>query len=90
MKAIWKFPLEGPGRNVIQMPLGAKVLCAQNQHEKPTLWAMVESEDAKHAVTRVFFVIGTGHEAPMEIEDWTYIDTVQMAGGSLVWHVFEV
>lgn len=86
MNAIWKFPLEIEGEQVLQMPLGSEILCAQVQEGRLCLWAIVDSEMPRER--RTIVIVGTGH--PMgEPADYDYIGTAQMNGGALVWHVFE-
>jgi hypothetical protein len=85
MKAIWKFEIEIKDSQQVAMPLLAEVLCAQFQHGGLCLWAVVETDNSIQP--RTIEIFGTGHRMP-EIER-RYIGSVQMAGGQLVWHVFE-
>lgn len=41
-KKIYKYPLPVSGETVIEMPEGAVVLCAQNQHDTLQVWALVD------------------------------------------------
>lgn len=86
---------------ILEMPRGAKLLSVQTQQvgkyvsvEALSLWALVDDEANLPRDPRQFVVFGTGHEIPAKFEKSvtaeTYIGTAQMAGGSLVWHVFEV
>lgn len=86
MKTIWKFPLSLSDESVFKMPSGAKVLSAGVQEERIHIWAEVDPD--KIQVLKRFYVVGTGH--PMPIGNLRFIDTVHMAGGELVFHVFEV
>jgi hypothetical protein len=69
------------------MPKGATITTAQIQNGDLCLWAMVDTEEAM--AWRCIRVISTGHEIG-ESEELAYIGTVQMAGGALVFHVFEL
>lgn len=84
MSTIYKYKLT-PGRTVIDMPDGAKVLTVQMQREDVSLWALVEPH--KPVGRRFFDVYGTGHPMPSDPGD--YVATFQMEGGALVWHVFD-
>ena len=84
MKAIWKFTLHGPKQKV-DMPKGAQILSLQTQHNEPTIWALVD-EHAENE-SRVFISVPTG--ARFDPEDGAYLGTVQMNGGSLVFHIYE-
>ena len=85
MHTTWKYQLEHV-TNTFSMPSGAQVLTVQIQRGEPCLWALVNP--AQPYEERTFRIYGAGHEIE---EQWIgYIGTVQMLGGSLVWHVFEV
>jgi hypothetical protein len=91
---IWKFPLRATDRQIVLMPEGAEILCAQMQGPVLCIWAFIEedkkaTEEDKKAtmIHRTFDVVGTGHS--MDPANRTYIGTVQMHGGLLILHVFE-
>lgn len=82
---IWKYPLTITGNQTLDMPKGAIILSAQIQFGLLYLWAMVDPTQPHDE--RDIEIIGTGHEfaeAPRK-----FIGTAQMAGGNLVWHIFE-
>lgn len=86
MITIHKFELYPATVQSMMMPIGAEILSVQVQHEHPYLWAKVDTDVDR--ATRRFAVIGTGHEIPEGVIE--YIGTIQLEGGSLVFHVFEV
>jgi hypothetical protein len=75
----------------IPMPRGAVVLTVQLQRGVPCLWARVDPANPRER--RRFRIFGTGHELPNEPGGgrWhgRYVGTFQMAGGDLVWHLYE-
>ncbi len=83
MKTIWKFILQPKIR--IEVPCGAKILSVACQCDQICMWALVDPEAEKEL--RLFAVYGTGHKVPDN--PGTFIGTVLMHGGSLVFHVFE-
>jgi len=85
-KSIWKFNFPIRDEFQLQMPKGAEILSVQIQHEKPTLWAICDTESKNE--TRNFSIYGTGH--PINPNGKKFIATFQMANGSLVWHLFEI
>jgi hypothetical protein len=85
MKTIWKFPIECVDSQVIEIPHGAKILTAQFQGDKLCLWALVDTEEPKEL--RNILIYGTGHA--MKPDNLRYISTYQVAGGRLIFHVFE-
>jgi len=82
-QVIWKYSLEGIGRQRVDMPVGAKVLSVQMQDNALTVWALVN--DRAKVLPRTFLVTGTGHEG--EFDNMRHVGTVQLRG--FVWHVFE-
>lgn len=84
-RTIWKFDLQVAGRQVVNVPNGAKLLTIQMQHGRPVLWAEV-NPDEPHVAGREILCFGTGH--PITPKQ-TYLGTVQEMGGNLVWHFYE-
>jgi hypothetical protein len=100
-KTIWKYEFEISDRQEIRMPNGAEILSVQVQQStfRPCMWVLVDPAASDGTVTRRFRVFGTGH--PIEAGainsssvvkmagDLNYIGTFQVAGKSLVFHLFE-
>lgn len=84
MKTVWKFGFPVDDRFRVSMPAGARILSVQAQRECPCLWALVDS--SAEPEVRTFRLAGTGH--PVD-DGLTYLGSFQMAGGRLVWHLFE-
>ena len=85
MRMIWKFPLYlEPGPQVVHaMPADAVVLRFRMQNRIPTLWCMVDPENAP--IDRHFQIVGTGHELP---NGSRYIGMAE--DGPYVWHALEL
>ena len=86
MKTIFKYVLD-PDHLTVSMPICAQVLAAQVQKDQICLWAEVDDSADKELVE--FEAFGTGHNIP-ENPVRHYIDTVQMHGGNLVFHIYQV
>ena len=84
---IFKYELDITDKQHRSMPLGARVLSVQMQHNKIMVWAVVDP-DAVY-VPRTFHMYGTGHDVPDDYEKYKYLATVQNASGDFVLHVFE-
>jgi hypothetical protein len=84
---IWKFPLTITDVQQVLMPHGAIILTCQTQGEAPVLWAIVDPD--RPEANREIHMFGTGHPIPPNGGGRRYIGTFQIAGGSLVFHVFE-
>ena len=84
---IWKYTLQ-PGVTRLEIPNGGQVLSVQVQHGEPRIWVLVDPTARNEA--REFTVYGTGVDVPSRHEGLkAFIGTIQMAEGSLVYHVFE-
>ncbi len=84
-KMIWKFHIPDPSSQIvsIEMPIGAEILTVQMQGDEPCLWAVIDPSHGKE--TRTFRWAGTGHLLGTV---GSYIGTIQMLGGGLIWHFF--
>ena len=94
--SIWKFELNiGGGASgvdrqsvhSVRMPTGAEVLSVQTQRETPCIWALVNPDAPPE--NRRFEVYGTGQPINLS-RPLKPLGTVQMMGGYLIFHVFEV
>jgi hypothetical protein len=85
MFSIWKYELEGPGKETeLEMPSGARIVHFAQQGGVYCLWAIVapnaECEKSK------FRIIGTGWD--IQDHNFNYIGTLQ--DGPFVWHLLEL
>jgi len=87
MATVFKYELEVTDRQAVLLPPNAVILSAQVQHGKVCLWVNLESDELHLSGPRDIRIYGTGHPIA---ESLRFIDTVQLSGGSLVFHVFEV
>jgi hypothetical protein len=86
---IWKYPVPIDDYLEVEIPFAGRILCVQIQHrplgiETPCIWVWVDTKADKE--TRKFRWFGTGHPGV----EGNYIGSVQMHGGDLVFHLFEV
>ena len=88
-KRIWKFVLKFTNIQEISMPINSEILTVQMQKDNICLWVLVNSKE-EDTEERTFEINGTGIPFCSSDEDKRiYIGTVQMSGGSLIWHIFE-
>lgn len=83
---VWKFALEVVGENVVSMPAGTRVLLAGEQFNGIFVWAMCDPCAPVHP--RRFLVVVTGQDIP-DVRVLVFVGTVQLGGGTAVFHVFE-
>lgn len=84
-QVIWKAVLEATSFQEIKVPQGTVFLCAGEQYEDICVWYRCDPEAP--LVKRSLYIYGTGHE--MELTDIHYLGTTSLAGGKLIFHVFE-
>ena len=85
MQTIYKYPLRIKDAFSIHIHQGATPLSVQMQSATPCLWALVDPDAPMEY--RAVACRGTGHPANgVRPED--FIGTVQIHGGSLVFHFF--
>ena len=87
---VWKYTLNITDYQEIE--LGGKlkqVLSVLNQYECLVLYCLVEPDNNTHPLN--IRVHGTGHpivDPSMDTVAWTFLDSVLMANGNLIWHVW--
>lgn len=82
---VYKYPLVPNDWISVSMPEGAEALCVQIQHGAPFLWARITVGNP--LVIRHFRIAGTGHDLDGNVG--RHVGSFQLAGGDLVFHVFE-
>lgn len=89
MLTIHKYPidLQAGADQTVKMPQGATLLDVQLQNGVVAVWAHVD--DTRPMVKRRIVIVGTGHDAS-DITGGLYIATVQLRGGFLVLHFFDM
>ncbi len=88
MLKVFKYSMRTGNYASIAMPKGAKLLSFQCQGHTPCLWALVDP--SAEIETRKFRFSGTGHPIEEDPESLRFVGTAQMAGGALIWHLFEI
>lgn len=91
MRSIYKYDIVNTKNGLIEGPI-TKLLTAQVQHGTIVVWAEVDTE----APNRKFEVFPLGTGWPLDppagkeciLDTHTYLSTVQLAGGSLIFHVY--
>ncbi len=89
---IYKYQLLPHGVTELEMPACSQIISAQCQGDIATIWASVPDDERKEALTkRRIICLTTGQTFSMSPNvNLGFIDTVQLAGGAYVVHVFEV
>lgn len=88
MYRVFKYTIPTEDYFVLDLPKGAKILTVQEQHGELQMWALVKEGVLRE--TRKFRFTGTGHPIKEIPEELNYINTIQLAGGSFIGHLFEI
>lgn len=88
MITIFKYEIDTDDEIEILLPDKFEILTIQTQFNKPVLWAIVDTDTIK--IKKHFCLYGTGHHVPADIFNQKYINTFQLDGGGLVFHLFEI
>lgn len=86
MKKIYKYTLEVSDMQRLVLPVGAEILTVQMVGGFICLYARCDPDALTEG--RLFAMYGTGHS--MTFHNHKYIGTVQLHGGQIVFHVFEI
>lgn len=86
-QTIWKAVLAAEDEQTIEVPQGADLLCAREQHEQIAVWFRCDPRMAKER--RTIIICGTGHPTAPPAAAARYLGTASLLGGKLVFHVFE-
>ena len=94
MKSVFKYELNVIDEQTVLLPEGAEILSVQFQDDQHWsnrlfIWALVDDAVSVPKFERAIRIHGTGHPVSPNL-NLRFIDTVQTAGGQLVFHVFEV
>jgi hypothetical protein len=88
-KIIYKYPLTRDELQEVYLPVGAEILTIALQGDSLYLWALVNPNPKEHEF-RFFEIVPTGHIFKQDSTiHRNFMTTIQMWGGSLVYHVFE-
>lgn len=82
-RTIWKIALSPIDKQEVQIPDGAQLLCAREQHDTICIWFACDPRAP--TVPRRIAIVGTGHPAPLQGQ---YLGTAHMLGGRAVFHIF--
>ena len=89
MLKVYKYNIEINDYFDLELPFGAKILKVDVQHGYPQLWALIDPEITVMENHKFRFA-GTGHPINENSNQLNFIDTFQMDGGNLIFHIFEV
>lgn len=84
---VWKTRIVLNDEMRVTLPVGAKVIHVDSQHDQPCIWFLCDP--SAPGELRKFLLTGTGHMRD-DLGGAKHIGSFQMKGGALVFHLFEV
>ncbi len=89
-ETIFKYECECNDYFTLELPMGAEIISGQAVLDRFCLWAIVNPDNKTKS--RRFRMAGTGHPlGPLyKSHEYKFISTIQLAGGTLVFHLFEI
>lgn len=89
-KSIYKFALSIEDEQILKMPIYSYILSIAEQDNQIVLYAIVNPMETEKLEERIIRIIGTGHTfTSTELINMTFIGTVKLHNGALMFHVFE-
>ena len=90
MLRVFKYPLQIEDHTAMALPINSTILHVHEQKGCAWIWALVDDEQ-KSKVMHRFRIAGTGHPLDStEISAATYLGSVHLDAGALVFHVWEL
>ena len=86
MNSILKYKLEPIDEQIIQIQHPAKILSVKEQDGNIVLYAIAGKDNKTEPIT--IRIVGTGHPFK-DFQVWSFIDTVKLLNGRLMFHVFQ-
>jgi len=87
MKKIYKYVLLPMDFQNLELPKGSKIISVIEQYDGMVLYAIVDADTSETELYDIA-VKGTGHPFPEKLDTYTFLDSVKLMNGSLVFHVF--
>ena len=86
--AVWKYPLEIAGEQILTVPKHSKFCSLIEQNDKPALYFLVNDGEAD-TEDIVVFIRGTGHHVEREMYKTSqFIGTISTHSNQFVWHIW--
>lgn len=87
MKTNYKYQVELKDISKLTLPAGSKIISVAVQGMEIVLYALVDTDIQEKMVFSVL-VLGTGHEIPFDLNEYTFLGTVSLSDGMLMFHIY--
>jgi hypothetical protein len=87
IKKIFKYVIPITDESKLQLPAGAQIFSVIEQRNEIVLYAIINTfvEVTKTVSIRV---VGTGHVINFDLNEYKFLGTISLCGGTLMFHVF--
>lgn len=85
---ITEYEIKITDEQVITMPVGTQIVSTKTKNENVILYTLVDAEQKDVVKDIKFRIHGTGHPIQEDIAEYEFLDTVELYGGSLMFHIF--
>jgi hypothetical protein len=85
---IYKYTLEITDTQSVEIP-SRHILSAVEQNNEIVVYASIDDDEQKPA-KYTFKIVGTGNPSNIDLDQYTFLNTVSLFGGSLIFHVFYI
>jgi len=87
MNAIYKYELSEEKVQWVSLPLNSTILSVVEQHQKIVMYVIVDAVQENTQEIQ-FLLLGTGQIFDNTLDGYSFLNTVKLSGGSLMFHVF--
>jgi hypothetical protein len=87
LNKIFKYTLNITDTQMLDLPFKSKILSVMEQNNNIVLYAVVNEHQGimdKYTIA----VIGTGNPISIDIDKYTFLNTVKLHNGTLMFHIF--
>jgi hypothetical protein len=81
VKTIIKFPIEAEDEQVINIPLGHRILSVQEQFDRGCIWALVDTDETPLPVRIITVGAGNSADAVWNVHGAIYVGNYKLRSG---------
>ena len=87
MKKIYKYTLKTVDFQNLELPKGSKIISVIELYDGIVLYAIVDTDTSETELYDIA-IKGTGHPFPEKLDTYTFLGSVKLMNGQLIFHVF--
>jgi len=87
MKKIYKYTLKPTDFQILELPKKSNIISVIEQNNQIVLYAIINDNMSETELYDIM-IKGTGHDLPENFDLYTFLNSVNLIDGSLIFHVF--